>query len=325
MKKAILMMATFALVGCEDKGGEKCSDKSVVTGRIVSAPTREPVTADLVVRGVITAPDNATVYGVQVNGIDATSSTLNFRNWTATIPLGVLALQSQTGSVTLSAVAFTNCGEESEVGTSVVMVDGMPGILVSQLRVTPAIPGGHTYLPSSKPISAVVTISGNAQAAGVSVALSTTVGKLSADHVTLAGDGTSDAVGYVMFSSTDAGTAVITATAIGKSGSGSITVIGPPTFAPDGTSIHAGSSLRVTVLTTGTIDSCQATPAAGMHVTSGPNTDLMRGAGGMDQTMDGLIDIDVAVDTGITAPISTTISCRDPFGQLGTALFTGSP
>lgn len=109
----------------------------------------------------------------------------------------------------------------------------------------------------------------------------------------------------------------------GKTGDGTVTVIGPPTFAPDGTTIPAGASLRVTVLTTGKIDSCQATPASGIHVISG--TDLMQGTGGVDQTMDGLIDIDISVDAGITATTSTTVSCRDPFGQVGTATFTGQP
>jgi hypothetical protein len=51
----------------------------------------------------------------------------------------------------------------------------------------------------------------------------------------------------------------------------------------------------------------------------------MTGTGGVDQTLDGLIDIDVAVDMAAASSAATTISCRDIFGQLGAATFTVQP
>ena len=113
-------------------------------------------------------------------------------------------------------------------------------------------------------------------------------------------------------------------TAKGQSGMGSISVIGPPRFIPDGMQLVPGGRVRVTVVTTGRIDACQALPAFGMHVTSG-SQDLMAGAGGIDLTGDGSIDIDIAVDATLSTRTQTIVSCRDPFGQLAAAAFTAQP
>jgi hypothetical protein len=287
---------------------------------------RAPVIADLVVRGVINAPANATVYSVQVGGVDATNAGIDFETWTVTLPLTVLAGQAKDGRVTITANARTNCGAAmSPVGSMEVEVDSMPGTLVSQLALTATLPNSQSYLPSTGTTSAIVTVTANPQAAGASATLATSSGTITPAQVPLAGDGTANAVGYALFSSTVAGTALLTATAMGKAANVSIIVAGPPTFAPDGNHIRAGNGLRVTVLTMGKVSSCQATQAPGMHVTSGPQSDLMTGTGGVDQTMDGLIDIDIMVDSLLAVSAQTTLSCHDPFGQIGTAVFIADP
>jgi hypothetical protein len=323
---AILALAT----GCEAQGGERCADRTKVTGMILSSPAREPVTADLVVRGVIAAPSDTTIYSVQVSGVDATSAGLDFDNWTATIPLTVLAGQATTaGKVTLAATASTNCGGDPiPVGTRDVAVDSTPGAFVTQLTIAAALPNTQRYLPSSVAASAIVTVTGNPEGAGATATLASSLGTVTPAQVTLSGDGSANAVGYALFAasvSPPSGTAVLTATASGQAATTSIPIVGPPTFAPDGTHVHAGATLRVTVITAGEVASCQATPAAGIHVSSGPDSDLMAGTGGIDQTMDGLVDIDIAIDTPLAAAAQTTLSCRDPFGQIGTAAFIADP
>lgn len=321
MKQTIVFLLTL-LVGCENQGGDRCSDPGSVTGAIVSSPMRSPVISDLVVRGVIVAPPNATVYSVQVGGINATNAGIDFDTWTVTLPIAVLAGQADGGKVTITANAKTNCGSAmSPVGSMDVEVNPMPGTIVSQLALTVALPNGQSYLPSTISAKAIVTVTGNPQGAGASTTLATSSGTITPEQVVLSGDGTANAVGYALFSSTVPGTAVLTATAMGQAASTSVVVIGPPTFAPDGSHIRAGNGLRVTVLTTGNISSCQATPIPGMHVTSGPQSDLMAGTGGIDQTMDGLIDIDITVDSPLAVSAQTTLSCRDSFGQIGTAVF----
>jgi hypothetical protein len=191
------------------------------------------------------------------------------------------------------------------------------------LKILP--PNGQPYLPSTKPASALLSITANPQAAGVKVALSASIGAVQPSEVTLSGDGMADATAMALFSSTVTGTAVISATAKGVSSIKSIPVIGPPTLVPDGRTLAPGGSVRVTVLTAGSIDSCQATPTPRISVTSGPMMNLMQGTGGMDQTEDGSIDIDVQVDPALAVEEKTKISCRDAFGQVATAEFIATP
>lgn len=321
-----LLLIALALAACDDldDGGEACSAPEEISGEIVSAPTRLPVTGDLEVRGTISAPVNATIYAVLVNGIEATS-TSSFRSWTSTIPIGVLVDGVTDGKAKLSVTAHSNCGAPREVDSVEIAVDDEPAIVVDRIELSAALPNGQSYLPSTKPVSAVLTVVANPGAAGARVALSSSLGTVSPAEVTLAGDGMADASAHALFASPMPGTAVIVASAKGKSDHASIPVIGPPTFAPDGASIPAGQSLRVTVLATAPIDGCHATPASGIQVTSGPDSNLMEGSGGVDQTMDGYIDIDITVASPLGADTTTTLTCRDPFGQAATSAFTGTP
>jgi len=141
----------------------------------------------------------------------------------------------------------------------------------------------------------------------------------------LAWDRVGNASASAMFSSTQAGVAQIVATARQAAGVAPlIKVAGPPTLVPDGAGLVAGATLPVTVFDEGTFESCQATPAAGLHVKSG-SQDLMAQPGGADQTHDGVVDLVVTVDAGLSATATTVISCRDVFGQTTTGTFTASP
>jgi hypothetical protein len=216
MKTHHLACALLAIAGCEDDGGDRCDDIKQVTGSIISAPIREPVVADLDVRGTITAPVNATVYAVQINGVDATSAANNFRSWMAKVPIAVLAASADSdSSVTLTAQALTNCGTEpSTVGTQTIKVSAGQGT-IDTLTVTATLPDGTTYLPATKPASAIVMVTAGPKAAGAIVALNASLGTLSASQVTLAGDGVVNASAQVLFSSRIDGTAVIEASAQG--------------------------------------------------------------------------------------------------------------
>lgn len=329
MTRLFVVAALAAGMGCapcDALEDQPCRDPEAITGEIVSRPLREPVVADLVVSGTLDAPANATVYRVAVNGIDATQSSPDFRNWTATIPLAVLVAGAQKGVVSLSAVAVSNCGSAPSVlDTRSVKVSETPGIVVSRLAIISTLASGVDYLPASAPGSALLTITANPEAAGASVSTVATGGTLSAAQATLSGDGVVDATAQVLLAASTPGVATVTAMAQGQAAVRTVLVVGAPTFAPDGTALKSGDSLRVTVVTTGRVTSCQATPARGVHVTSGPDSDLMRGTGGVDLTNDQLIDLDISVDRTLVEPTTTTLSCRDPWGQVGTATFIAAP
>lgn len=117
------MLLVAPLAGCADEPPDKCSQHDPETGKsgnaritgkfVVGAPTK-PATADLMVQGTIDAPDDVTVYSVDINGIAATSTTgTDFGIWSATIPLALLMQGADaSGKITLTAHAITNCSGE---------------------------------------------------------------------------------------------------------------------------------------------------------------------------------------------------------------------
>lgn len=201
-----------------------------------------------------------------------------------------------------------------------------PAPVVTSVAVVAAPVNGQSYLPSSQPVQTILTITGNAESAGAVVSLTSTLGTLAPAQVTLANNGTSPPTAYALFSSSTPGHATITATSAGRTGVVTIPIVAAPSFAPDGTAIPAGQARRVTVLRgpEATVAGCQATPAAGIHVTSGA-ADLMAGVGGVDLTLDGLIDIDIAIEAASPADARTIVTCRDPFGQVATAAYSVAP
>src|SRR5687768_6443620 len=169
-----MLVIVFTLAACDDvdDGGDACSNPAEVTGEILSAPTKLPVAGDLVVRGTIDAPINATVYAVLVNGIAAANDHSNFRGWSATVPIAVLVGEAKADKARLSVMVHSNCGPPQEVASAVIDVDTEPGVVVERIELSKTLPNGQSYLPSSKPVSAVLTIVANPSAAGARVALS---------------------------------------------------------------------------------------------------------------------------------------------------------
>jgi hypothetical protein len=190
--------------------------------------------------------------------------------------------------------------------------------------VIAALPNGQTYLPSSTPGSALITVLSNPASAGAVVMLATSLGTVTPAQVTLSGDGVAMASAMALFSSTVAGSAAVTASAKGTTAGTIVPVAGPPVVVPAGAMVPLGGSIRLMVLGAGRVESCQALPSPGFTVVSGTKN-LMVEPGGIDVSGDGAIDIDVIAGADRTTPMQTTISCRDPFGQVGLATFAGPP
>ncbi len=100
----------------------------------------------------------------------------------------------------------------------------------------------------------------------------------------------------------------------------SIAIHGPPQLSPDGATLDAGASITASVDATAT--SCQATPAAGISVTSG--TANLMGAPVAAPTSGGF-ELDITAGMGNAMTVMTTVSCSDAFGQAGSAVFSAKP
>jgi hypothetical protein len=153
--------------------------------------------------------------------------------------------------------------------------------------------------------------------------LTATGGTVTPAQVTLSSNGMT-ASAMALLSAATPGIAAVTASSMGQTAVTTVPVAGPPVLAPSGGIVALGSRIRVTVLTAGKVDACQALPSPGLTVLSGTQN-LMAVPGGTDLDNDQMIDIDVAAGSQITDPMLTTISCRDPFGQIGSATFSGPP
>lgn len=326
----VLAFASLAvsLAGCAEDTPPKCSLNQKVTGKfVIGAPTK-PVTADLMVQGTVDAPNDVTIYSVDINSIPATSNAgSNFASWSATVPWALLMQQADaSGKVMLAAHATTNCGSDPiDLAMISVSLDVPPaGIKVSDLDMVATLPNGQSYLPATKPGSALVTITAAPAGSGAVVALTATGGTVTPAQVTLSSDGMAKASAMALLSSTTPGIAAVTASSMGQTKLITVPVAGPPVLAPSSVILALGSTIRVTVLTDGKVDSCQALPSPGLTVVSGAQN-LMAAPGGTDVTGDQRIDIDITAGQTITTPMQTTISCRDPFGQTGTSTFSGPP
>jgi hypothetical protein len=323
MRRALVILLLSA---CVDEPAAKCTLPEMVKGQIIVGAPLKPIVADFTVRGTIDVPADRTIYGVDVAGIPATNGSTNFNSWSVVVPLPLLIQNADAdGKLTLKARATSNCGGDPiEVGTLDLEVDLVPSIQVTELKLTTTLPNGQTYLPATKPVSAVITVTGNATAAGAVVTLTPSSGTVSPASVTLSGDGMAASSATVLFSSTTEGVAVVSASAKGQTAVATVPVAGAPALTPAGGVLPLGSTTHVTVLTTGKIDTCQASPSPGLTVFSGTQN-LMVQAGGIDTNSDTRIDMDVSAGGTRTDPMQTTITCRDVFGQVGSGTFSGPP
>ena len=330
MRNAVIGIVLLLAVGCDSDPAEpSCNVEGTITGGVIAGPTDQLVDKNLLVRGVATHSEGLTIRRVLVAGIAATNDGFNFDNWSATIPIDTLAGMARTSTpVTIHVAAVDACERTLEIASFMVNVDPTPGVRLTSLVITSEISGGLDYIPGSGSVPAILTITGNADAAHAAVTLSASTGSFTGapgNQVTLQGDGTGPATATVLYAATTptSQAVLITASAKGQLAQTAVRVAGPPTLLPGSATLAPGQGVAVSVATQGTIQACQATPARGLTITSGG--DLMATPGGVDTNGDHLIDIDVKADAAITSTTSSTITCRDPYGQFSTGTYTAQP
>lgn len=327
-----LLSIALVLAACEsDPSAPACDVAGEVTGGVIAGPTEQLVDADLRVRGVATHSEGRTIRRVLVAGIAATNDGFNFESWSVTLPIDTLAglARGAGAAVTIEVAAIDACERRFELESFTLNVDPTPGVRVTSLAIARAISSGLEYIPASGAVPALLTITGNPDAAHAIVKLSASAGSFTGapgDQVTLQGDGAAAATATVLYSaSTPTSQAVlITATAKEQIAQTTVRVAGPPTLLPGSASLAPGQEVAVTVLTQGTVQACQASPAQGLSITSG-GQDLMATPGGVDVNGDQLVDIRVEAAPSLTGAVSSTVSCRDPYGQASIGTYTAQP
>ncbi|WP_437300220.1 hypothetical protein [Sorangium sp. So ce426] len=285
------------------------------------------VRSDLLVRGTAEHSADLTIRNIMVAGVAATRDAFNFRSWTATVPLAVLRSlpPGEGGLVSVPVVATDACEEEARADFLVNL-----GIPVENLALVRTYPDGEGYIPANGKFHATLVITAAPAAAGARVTFQTSeggsLGATVANQVVLAGDGTANAVATATFTSTRPGRAWVTATAGDASAAPvEILVADRPSLFPSSSALRPSQAIRVTADTEGRVESCQATPAQGITVTSAGH-DLMAGAAAAeDEDGDGRVDIEVKAADTLTGPVSVTVACRDPFGQTASGTYTAAP
>ncbi|HEU4729893.1 MAG TPA: hypothetical protein VFT22_18480 [Kofleriaceae bacterium] len=326
MRNPVLLLALFLAAGCDpDPSAPDCTPEASVTGRVISGPTDQLVDKDLRVRGVAAHSRGLAIRRILVAGIAASNDGFNFDNWSATLPIDTLAGMARTATpVTIGVSAIDACERTFALDSFMVNVDPTPGVRVTELKIASQISSGLDYIPANGSVPALLTITGNADAAHAVVTLSASTGTFTGapgNQVTLEGDGSAPATATVLYAATTPSSeaVLITASAKGQLAQTSVRVAGPPTLIPGSATLAPGQDVAVTVQTQGTVQACQATPAQGITITSGG--DLMAIPGGIDSNGDHLIDITILAADPLTAAASSTITCRDPYGQFSTGTY----
>jgi hypothetical protein len=315
-----------------------CSATGSVEGDItlVLATADDAVKKDLLVRGTATHSEGLAIRKITVAGVTATQEDgFNFDSWEAVITFDrLLALvgSSEDNTVTIAVTALDSCDRTSTIGTVDVAVSLTPDVVVNELSITATIPGidatdpsdGY-YLPADGNVPAIVTITGNPEAANAKVALEASHGTLSGGDegfeglsVTLTGDGIEPAKATLLYTSETPGVALLSATSGQTVATKLLTVAGAPALIPSGGALLKGQQIRVTVFTDGQLEACQATPTVGLTVTSGGGN-LMEAPGG-EVTSEGRIEIDVLATEDVEA--STVVTCVDIYGQASTGEYS---
>jgi hypothetical protein len=321
-RSALLLALTLAACGAPETVVD-CSDTRPVEGVITLGPTLEIVGGDLLVRGTAEHPDGLTIRSVDVAGVPADNLDFNFSRWEALVPFDQVQTLDldQSGRATLLVTARDVCGDRTVIDTFTVTLDPRPGVNVDRLELDIVLPGTATYLPVTGAHAAIVHATANPDAAGAPVRFNASVGQLDGATGTLLGDGILEATATTLLTSTSPGTSLVTASAQNQLAQTSVTFAGPPALIPAGGSVAVGQTLRLTVFTEGEIASCQATPVAGVLVTSG-QADITAVPSATDLTGDGRVDIDVTVGDGLLEDATLNVVCTDVFGQPGTGEYT---
>lgn len=318
-----------------------CGAPADVQGTLVVDATGI-VRDDVHVTGTALHPDGLLIRGIAVEGVPATAIGFNFATWEATIPVAVLVASAEiaatgvappSGLARLSAVATDACGAQDEVATAEgITVDLTPDTAVESLTLSLAnaaeLPEGVDYLPADGSWPALIRVVANAAAAGSRFSLQASDGDLSGPDegnlMLLSGDGASEAEATALLTLDDEGPVVVTATGDDVVATLALTGVGAPALVPAGGTLEAGDTVRVTVLTDGTVDTCLATSSAtGAFTASSGGVDLLGAAGEVgDLSGDGRPDVDVEVAATWEGEADLTLACVDVYGQSASAVFS---
>lgn len=282
----------------------------------------QPLDSDVLVSGRTRQANQFAVREVLVDGLPATKEAFNYSSWSAVVPVArLLPQRDESGAAAIEVVARDACGGTASQDIVVNLLAP-----VRELNMDVDFPGGEVFLPADGRTAAVVTVTSNAEAAGARVELSASgsgsfVGLINGG-ATLGGDGSAPASVSLLFSASQAGTVFVSATSQGQLASAPILVAAAPRVRPSSADLAPGQSLSVTVDSEGRIESCQATPTAGLTVTS-EGRDLAAGPVEFDDAQ--RISLVVSAGDTLTEEQTVNVTCRDPFGQSGTGEFTAAP
>lgn len=295
----------------------------------VTSETAPVVTSDLVVRGTVSTTRNVAIRAVSVGGIAAKADAFNFAEWSATIPQAtLLALSGEDAGSGLVVVvpevtATPSCGAPGTT-TLPLTVDRQARIAVSTLVLQASPPSKGKYFPLNGSALALITVTGNPEARGATVSLTTTEGgSLSPGTLVLAGDGATAATATAQLTPSPDAIDVdpsreLLVGALSKGVAAqpvSVRFAGAPRIFPSSFSLGPGQSLTVSVVKSDPSQtaSCRALAGPGVSVTSG-GVDLTEAFAPADA-------INVSADKAITTATTVSVTCRDDYGQTSDASF----
>lgn len=320
-----LLPILLLLVACEPPELEvDCASASPadLSGSVTEGATDTAVDSVLTVAGGVEHARGLAVRRVSVGGLDATSEGFNFERFSAELTWSTLSDLAVDGVAGVDVIAEDACGQLTTVASFDVPVSPVERGEVTRLDLDLDLGSDIDWLPADGTTQALLHLSANPEARGTAVDLDATVGTVrGADGLRLAGDGSDDATASALFVSDTPGTVVLTATAGGELASRPLVVAGPPSLLPAFVDVSPGARTALVARSEGEVEACRAVADAGIAVTSG-GVDLTRAEAALDENGDGHPDIRVQADADAASGATAVITCRDPFGQAGTAEVT---
>lgn len=330
--RALLTIGLVCLLSCtedsEDRNNPfeipdtevRCEDASStnITVVVTSGTGQQRLGGDVTLSGTARQSKGLAIRRLTVDGVAVTAGRLNYATWSVVIPAASLGKVESGPPLELAIEAEDACGSTFSSKETVTLVAPLSGLDVTVTYPNPEAP----YLPATGDAQAIVRVSADASAIGAPVTVRSSDPALvflgrENEQVTLQAAENEKAAAQVLVSGEKAGTYTIEASGEGQSSLETVRIIGPALIFPGQATLGPGDTLDVNVITEGVVQSCQATPSAGITVTSGGQNIAITPAAD-DADGDGSIDLTVTTSDMATAPASVSVTCRDPFGQVTT-------
>ena len=316
-----LAPALLLLIACEPPELTAACDAAVdadLSGSLIEGPVDDVVDSELVVQGSASHARGLAIRQITVAGVPATSDSFNFERFSVAVPWSVLASMAEDDVAAVDVIAEDACGVTATLSTFDVSVSPVERGDVTELNLDVDLGSTLDWLPADGVTQAALRLTANPEARGVPVDLSATVGTVhgaASLRLTEDGDVTSASALYV---SDTPGTVLLTATAGGQLASHTLVVAAPPAVLPAFADVSPGGRASLSASSAGAVQACRATADPGLTVTSGA-IDLTRADGAFDENGDGHPDIRVEAAEDAELGATAVVTCRDPFGQSGTA------